>query len=336
MSSKYAASHASPKGPGDSRPTALQIISDEDLTSKLQNKIFLITGCSSGLGIETARALKTTGAKLFLTARNLEKGRKALTGILEPGQVELLHLDLESLDSVRACVEEVKRKTDKLNVLINNAGVRGTPEGKTKDGFETQFGTNHTAHFLLFQLLKPVLLASSTAEFNSRVVVLSSSAHREARLDFNDLNMTKRGYNPSIAYSQSKLANLYMVNEIERRYGAQGLHAWSVDPGGISTGLQRPNFKDVVVTLKTGLKKVMRFMQNSEQGASTTVWAAVGKELEGKGGKSLERCSVSEPVKAGFEILDPGHAVYAYDEADAMRCWKDTMEMVGMTERTEV
>ena len=259
MSSKYAASHASPKGPGDSRPTALQIISDEDLTSKLQNKIFLITGCSSGLGIETARALKTTGAKLFLTARNLEKGRKALTGILEPGQVELLHLDLESLDSVRACVEEVKRKTDKLNVLINNAGVRGTPEGKTKDGFETQFGTNHTAHFLLFQLLKPVLLASSTAEFNSRVVVLSSSAHREARLDFNDLNMTKRGYNPSIAYSQSKLANLYMVNEIERRYGAQGLHAWSVDPGGISTGLQRPNFKDVVVTLKTGLKKVMRF-----------------------------------------------------------------------------
>jgi NAD(P)-dependent dehydrogenase (short-subunit alcohol dehydrogenase family) len=237
---------------------------------------------------------------------------------------------------VRSCVEVLKRKTDRLNVLINNVGVRRTPEAKTKDGFETQFGTNHVAHFLLFQLLKPMLLTSSSPEFNSRVVVLSSSAHREARLDFNDLNMTKRGYNPSIAYAQSKLANLYMASEIDRRYGAKSLHAWSVDPGGILTGLQRPNFKDVVVTLKTGLKKVLRFMQNAEQGASTTVWAAVSKELEGKGGKYLERCSVSEPVMDGFGILDPGHALFAYDEADAKRCWEVTMEMVGLKEAAEV
>ncbi|KAH7343069.1 hypothetical protein BKA65DRAFT_505465 [Rhexocercosporidium sp. MPI-PUGE-AT-0058] len=335
MESRYAVSHKSPKGPGDSRPTALQIIKDENLTGKLQGKVILITGCSSGLGIETARALKTTGAKLFLTARDIEKGKKALGDILQPGSVELLHLDLKSLESVRNCVEELKQKTKRLNILINNAGVRGPPEGKTQDGFETQFGTNHVSQFLLFQLLKPMLLSSSTPDFNSRVVALSSSAHREARLDFDDLNMTKRGYSPSIAYAQSKLANLYTAYEIERRYGPKGLHAWSVDPGGISTGLQRPNIKDVVITLKTGVKKVLRFMQNAEQGSATTVWAAVSKTLEGAGGKYLERCSVSEPVKAGFGILDPGHALYAYDEADAKKCWEVTMKMVGLDKETE-
>ncbi|KAG4433162.1 hypothetical protein IFR05_011346 [Cadophora sp. M221] len=335
MESKYTASHKSPKGPGDSRPTALQIIKDENFTGQLHDKVILITGCSSGLGIEAARALKTTGAKLFLTARNLEKGRKALGGILESDSVELLLLDLGSLESVRNCVKELQQKTTILNILINNAGVRGTPEEETKDGFETHFGTNHVAHFLIFQLLKPMLLSSSTPTFHSRVIALSSSAHREARLDFDDLNMKKRGYNPNIAYARSKLANIYMANEIERRYGPNGLHAWSVDPGGISTGLQRPNFKDVFVTLKTGLRKVLRFMQNAEQGSSTTVWAAVSKDLEGKGGKYLERCSVSEPVKTGFGIIDPGHALYAYDKAGAKRCWEITMKMVGLDGETE-
>lgn len=112
----------------------------------------LMVWVASGLGIETARALKATGAKLVLTARNLAKGKAALGSILEPGSVELLHLDLESLESVRICVKELQQKTKSLNILINNAGVRKTPEGKTKDGFETQFGTNHVAHFLLFQV----------------------------------------------------------------------------------------------------------------------------------------------------------------------------------------
>ncbi|KAL2075239.1 hypothetical protein VTL71DRAFT_182 [Oculimacula yallundae] len=333
--SRYASSHKSPKGPGDSRPTAIQIIKDEDRVGKLQGKVILITGCSSGLGIETARALKLTGAKLFLTARNLEKGKKALGDILEPGIVELVHLDLESLDSVRSCVKELQLKTKTVNILINNAGVRGTPEGKTKDSFETQLGTNHVAHFLLFQLLKSMLLASSTPTFNSRVIVLSSTAHREARLDFSDLNMTKRGYNPSIAYAQSKLANLYTANEIERRYGSKGLHAWSVDPGGISTGLQKPNIKDVVATFKTGFVKVIRFMQNAEQGSATTVWAAVGRELEGKGGMYLERCRVGELAKVGFGMLDPGYATYAFDEKDAKMCWEVTMKMVGLEDGVE-
>jgi NAD(P)-dependent dehydrogenase (short-subunit alcohol dehydrogenase family) len=106
------------------------------------------------------------------------------------------------------------------------------PESTTEDGFETQFGTNHLAHFLLFQLLKPTLLASSTPEFNSRVVALSSLGHRSATVQFDDLDFKKQGYQPFVAYGQSKTANIWMANEIERRFGAQGLHAMSVHPGG--------------------------------------------------------------------------------------------------------
>lgn len=113
-----------------------------------------------------------------------------------------------------------------------------TPEGKTKDGFETQFGTNHVAHFYLFQLLKDLLLASSTPEFRSRVVAVSSYAHRSSPIRFDDYNFEKEPYNPWKSYGQSKTANVYLANEIERRYGAKGLHATSLHPGGIWTGLQ--------------------------------------------------------------------------------------------------
>ena len=334
MDSNYAASWVSPKGPGDSRPTAHQIIEDEDIIGKLHGKVILITGCSSGIGIETARALKATGATLFLTARNLEKGKKALGDILDSNSVHLLHLDLESLESVRACVNELQKKTKVLNILINNAGVRHTPKGTTKDGFETQFGTNQVAHFLLFQLLKPMLISSSSPDFNSRVVAVSSTAHRTSRLDFNNLNMEKRGYDPVVAYGQSKLANIYMTNEIERRYGAQGLHGWSVHPGGIQTGLQRFSFSDMFMVVCTGLRNVRNMLQNTEQGASTTVWAATSKALEGRGGKYLERCGESAPVRKGFGPLDPGHALYAYDEKDAKRCWEETMKLVGLEEES--
>jgi NAD(P)-dependent dehydrogenase (short-subunit alcohol dehydrogenase family) len=112
------------------------------------------------------------------------------------------------------------------------AGIMACPQGTTEDGFETQFGTNHLAHFLLFQLLKPTLLASSTPELHSRVVVLSSLGHRSATVDFDDINYNKKEYTPFGAYGQSKTANIWMANEIERRYGAHGLHGLAVHPGG--------------------------------------------------------------------------------------------------------
>ena len=330
MDAKYASAWEVQRGPGDNRPTGLEVIKDNDLMGKLADKVIFITGCSSGIGIETARALSATGAKLFLTSRNLEKARLALGDILEPGRVHLLQLDLESLDSVRDCVKQFHSMSNSLNILINNAGVRYTPKGRTKDGFEIQFGTNHVAHFLLFQLLKPTLLASSMPDFNSRVVALASTAHRESRINFDDLNMEKRGYNYATAYAQSKLANVYMANEIERRYGSEGLHAWSVHPGGIRTGLQRFNFMDLAMILKVGIMNAKMTLQSPEQGCSTTVWAAVSKTLEGKGGKYLERCRISVPSKKGYALIDPGHALHAYNEEDAKLLWQVTNRLVGL------
>ncbi|KAJ3463466.1 hypothetical protein MRS44_008252 [Fusarium solani] len=294
--SRYAAAHLKPNGPGDARPTALQIVKDEQREGSLADKVVLITGCSSGLGIETARAMKATGATIFVTARNLEKARTALEDVLDHIQVHLLKLDLESFESVRACVAELKAKTNKLNILIENAGIRHVPEGRTKDGFELHWGTNHLSHFLLFELLRPMLLESSTPDFQSRAVI-------------------------------SKLANVYTASEIERRYGAQGLHAWSVHPGGIRTGLQKPNLHDALIFFKSGVMATLKSMMSPEQGASTSVWAAVSRELEGRGGKYLERNRISEPRK-GESVIEAGHAEWAYDEEKAKRLYDISLTSV--------
>jgi NAD(P)-dependent dehydrogenase (short-subunit alcohol dehydrogenase family) len=150
--SKYAHLFKDTKGPGDARPTALQIVKDDDLIGKLTGKVALVTGTSSGIGIETALALKAAGMRVFGAVRNLEKGKEALGDALEEGKLELLHLDMNSLDSVRACAKEFLSKSDTLNVLVNNAGIMTTPEGRTADGFELQFGTNHLAHVSNYQL----------------------------------------------------------------------------------------------------------------------------------------------------------------------------------------
>ena len=151
--SKYAHLFQHAKGPGDARPTALQIVKDDDLVGKLTGKVALVTGTSSGIGIETALALKAAGMRVFGAVRNLEKGKEALGDALEEGKLELLHLDMNSLDSVRACAKEFLSKSDTLNVLVNNAGIMATPEGRTADGFELQFGTNHLAHVSNYQSL---------------------------------------------------------------------------------------------------------------------------------------------------------------------------------------
>lgn len=326
--SRYAEVHKSPQGPGDARPTALDVVKDEGLEGKLPDKVFLITGCSSGIGIDTARALSVTGAKLFLGVRDIAKGESALADILKPGRVELLKIDLNSLESVREAAQTFLQKSKTLNVLINNAGVMATPKGKTADGFETQFGTNHLAHFLLFQLLKSTLLASSTSSFNSRVVTLSSSGHRNSGILTDDYNFEHTEYSPWAAYGQSKTANIYMANEIERRYGSQGLHALSLHPGGILTGLQvhvsaemkESWFSDGVINMQ---------FKNNAQGAATTVYAAIGKDWEGKGGRYLENCGESDPVQEPRIPSSPGYAPHAYDEEKEKKLWLDSLEMVG-------
>jgi NAD(P)-dependent dehydrogenase (short-subunit alcohol dehydrogenase family) len=206
-----------------------------------------------------------------------------------------------------------------------------TPEGRTKDGFETQFGTNHLAHFLLFQLLKDRLLASSTPEFPSRVVAVSSFGHRGSPIRFDDYNFEKEAYHPFISYGQSKTANIQMANEIERRFGSRGLHATSLHPGGITTGLQvHVNFSDLMKEDTT-----MKYMKNTEQGASTSIYAALSEEWKNKGGRYLSDCleqpAFSHPENPMY-IGDDGYAEWAYDEASEKRLWKESLKMVGLEE----
>lgn len=151
--SKYAHLYLNPSGPGDARPTAQEIVKEHGMQYQLHGKVIMITGCSSGLGIETAQALAATGATLYLTARNLSKAREAVSDLLahHPERVHLLKLELDSFDSIKQAAEEFKSRSPILNILICNAGVRHTPAGtKTKDGHERQFGSHSPAPITMF------------------------------------------------------------------------------------------------------------------------------------------------------------------------------------------
>ncbi|GAB1198423.1 hypothetical protein APSETT444_007742 [Aspergillus pseudonomiae] len=309
-------------------PTALEIIKSNGLEGKLQDKVILITGCSSGIGIDTARALSVTGATLYLTARDLKKAEKALGDLTKQPNIHLLPLNLDSLTSVRACAEAFLSESSQLNILINNAGVMATPEGRTQDGFETQFGTNHLGHFTLFYLLKDALLASSTPEFNSRVVNVSSMAHRWGEPAFENINL-EGIYEPWRAYGQSKTANIWTANEIERRYGSQGLHAFSLHPGGIRSGLQQYVPKEQRDAWEED-DEMSSLWKSSEHGAATTVWAAVAQELEGKGGKYLEDCHIADKYDPSTGRIGKGYAPWVYDEEKQTKLWEMSLNLAGL------
>ena len=183
-------------GAGDGRPTGEEVVKDEGLVGALPDKVFLVTGVSSGMGPATVRALALTGATVFATARNLPKAEAALGGaeggLLAPaGRVHLLHVDQADLASVRACAAELRARTPGgLHVMVNNAAVMKTPEGgRSKDGLEIQLATNHLSHFLLFYLLRDLLIASATPEFPSRVVNVTSLGHRYGSIHFDNLSL---------------------------------------------------------------------------------------------------------------------------------------------------
>ena len=291
-------------------PTATNIITTQSLPNTLSHKTILITGCSSGLGTETARALAHTGATIFLAVRDLSKGRQVLSDILDGARVRLLRMDLGSFASIRRAVTEFLKHSSLLHVLVCNGAVMATPRGdRTEDGFEMQFGTNHLGHFLLVQLLLPVMLRSATVtttpstgptgskeegEYGDgegvRIIGVTSSAHRHATINFADLNLetlSEETHNiPQLAYAQSKTANIYMMNEIERRFGARGVHGLSVHPGNVFTGLQK--YIDESVLAEWRQPEMKGHLKSVEQGAASIVVAAVGKEWEGVGGVYLE------------------------------------------------
>lgn len=199
----------------------------------------VITGANTGLGYETAAALAAKGARVVLAVRNLDKGQEAVRRIEQAtptARVDLQQLDLTSLESIRAAAEQLKSTHDKLDLLINNAGVMFTPKSKTKDGFELQFGTNHLGHFAFTGLLLDRVLETP----GSRVVTVSSVGHRFARngIRFDDLQWEK-SYNRYLAYGQSKLANLMFTYELQRRLAGTDTIAAAAHPGGSRTELTR-------------------------------------------------------------------------------------------------
>ncbi|KAF7554382.1 hypothetical protein G7Z17_g2990 [Cylindrodendrum hubeiense] len=329
--SPYAAAHANPEGPGDSRPTSLQIVSDNAMEGKLVGKVAVITGVSAGLGIETTRALAATGARLILTARDLAKAKTALAEIWQEDKMELVEMDQNSLDSVRTAAKNILAKTDEISILISNAGIMAVPDLRlTKDGHESQFGVNHLSHFLFFQLLKPALLKASTPSFQSRVVMVSAAAHRISPIGASDDYLFQKSeYVPWIAYARSKTANVYMANQIERTYGSLGLHATSLHPGIIGTGLSQYIPAEVVEQLT---KEYATIAKSPEQGAATTIWAAIGKEWEGRGGVYLNDCAEAERGEDDGVVSKGSYVSHTYNPDEEARLWKDSLKMVGLPE----
>ena len=263
---------------------------------------------------------------MLVAVRDPERAGEALAGLeARPGQLETVRLDLASLASVRAAAAQILASTPKLKLLINNAGTMATPLGQTEDGFETQFGTNHLGHFLFTTLLMPALIAAAPA----RVVALSSSGHRRSDVNLEDPNFRERAYEKWNAYGQSKTANSLFAVELTRRYQGQGVTANAVHPGGIMTNLQRflPREEQLAMGWMDEQGNLNPAFKTPEQGAATSVWAAVGSELQGLGGLYLEDVSEALP----FDPANPftGYMPYARDPQTAQKLWTLSEELVG-------
>ena len=289
----------------------------------LRGTVALVTGASTGLGLETARALAAAGAMVTLAVRTAERGEAAEATIRERVPAAVLErglLDLTSLASVREFAEWFSSRHDRLGIMVNNAGVMATPFERTGDGFELQFGTNHLGHFLLTNLLTPLLIAAAPA----RVVNLSSGGHRSSDIIWDDPNYERREYDKFEAYGQSKTANILFSVELDRRLRDRGVRAYAVHPGMIATELGRYMTRDDFRALSERAKSRPGggFPQRKsiEAGAATSVWAATADELRTQGGVYCEDCMVSEQ-----------HAPWALDANSARRLWTLSETLVGQS-----
>jgi NAD(P)-dependent dehydrogenase (short-subunit alcohol dehydrogenase family) len=295
--------------------SAVQVVDGIDLSGKT----CVITGASSGLGRESARALAAAGAHVVLAARNHDALAETAEwiGAEVPGaRASTVPLDLTALSSVRAAAATIRNIAPVIHVLMNNAGVMFTPFGRTRDGFETQIGTNHFGHFELTRLLVPQLAAAGGA----RVVNLSSGGHVMGDVDFDDPNWHNREYDKFAAYGASKTANILHAREADRRLRDLGIRAYAVHPGTVATSLARYMSRSDFSQLRkyaaaSGAARgepsdgYLDFT-TPDHGAATQVWAAVSPELTDRGGLYLEDCEISETV-----------APYARDERRAARLW---------------
>lgn len=283
---------------------------------------FLVTGASAGLGVETIRTLAAHGASVVGAARDLAKARRALEATLASPAgtgVELVELDLASLASVRAAADDLVARGRPFDAIITNAGVMACPFGRTADGFETQFGTNHLGHFVLVNRLLPLLASPG------RVVVLSSSAHRGGDVDLEDPNFEHAEYSPWKAYSQSKTANALFAVALDRRLRGGGARACAVHPGVIPTELGR--HLDMTAGRPSPPAGTQFVFKTIPQGAATSVWCAVVAPADAIGGKFCQDCGVA-PIDDSDD-RSGGVRSYALDPARAEALWAKSEDLVG-------
>jgi NAD(P)-dependent dehydrogenase (short-subunit alcohol dehydrogenase family) len=298
----------------------------------LKGKRVLVTGVSAGLGVETARALVAHGAEVVGAARDLTKAKAATAGVQAAaknrGGLELVELDLSSLDSVRVCANALVDAAKPFDLVIANAGVMACPYGKTVDGFEIQFGTNHLGHFVLVNRI------ASLMKRGSRLVNLSSAGHRYSDVDLDDPNFERTPYDPWTAYGRSKTANILFAVEFDRRHKADGVRATAVHPGGIQTELSRHIGDEGIKQLIERVNAATRAAGEPDfkfktipQGAATSVWAGAVAAADEVGGRYCEDCHVAEiePDAAKRAGVKP----YALNPDTAKALWAKSEEMVG-------
>lgn len=301
----------------------------------LSGKHILVTGVSAGLGVETARTLAAHGAQVTGAARDLDKARAATeqvrAGAAPRGGLELVELDLASLASVRACADALLKIGKPFDLVIANAGVMACPKGVTRDGFETQFGTNHLGHFVLVNRI------ASLFKPGSRLVNLSSAGHRFADVDLADPNFEHTPYEEFVAYGRSKTANVLFAVEFDRRHKDRGVRATAVHPGGIRTELGRHMSPQAMQALidqinATNSKAGQPTFEwkTIPQGAATSVWAGVVAPAEDVGGHYCEDCHVADIVEGGDALsIRGGVRRYALDPEHAKALWAKSEAMVN-------
>ena len=313
-------------------PTPLMVRS-ELLHKDLTGKTYVITGANSGIGLVTAQQLSKQGATVVMGVRRVEEGQRVADEIrrdVPSAKVVVYPLELGNLASVRAFAAEVNRHHSKLQGLVNNAGVMNTPFGRTKDGFETQFGVNHLGHFLLTNLLTDALKAGAP----SRVVNLSSFFHefsigRAGAIHFDDLNYHHRPFDSWEAYAQSKLANLLHARELGRRLAGTGVTTASVNPGFVRTNL-------LTIPLPQWLQRllvvpVLRLAGMIEpwEGTQTSLHALLAPEVEQQSGayySQISRYKDKASRRGGWPLSSPNPV--AHDDAVAARLWRVSEALV--------
>lgn len=312
------------------KTTAEEILADINLTGKR----FLITGVSSGIGLETARALAAKGASVVGTVRDLTRAEVAMASVRDAtaqggGNLALVELDLAFLQSVRTCADRLLADEHLFDAIIANAGIMATPFRQTVDGFESQFATNYLGHFVLLTKIEPLLANSG------RVVMLSSQAHRVGDVDLDDPNFERQAYDPFVAYGRSKTATSLFAVEFDRRYSDRGIRAASVMPGNSMTDLARHFSTEALQGLFETVGKARAEaglppaeLKEISQAAATSVWAAVVADKDDIGGRYLEDCAIA-PIDDTPNPFADGVRSYALDADKARQLWEKSEEWVS-------